>query len=339
MDQEDLDRRLLEVSSKERSRENGHEIHRLIEAGADMKSYGGRPLLELARNKYTYLAEEYIYSGDFSKYMSSGNRVRMLVQGLYEIEHGEPMIFMHVVFADDRDKAHSVSYLWALRQAISEVVYAPRRHIVFSSQVEDMSKRETEGTLEAARIAKMLLENINYPVDLLADVIDVDSKSIFPQRYPLWRDDAYILTLHDIKKKDAAFFEMYMLYRTIVSSSDNELVMNLMALDNPRVLWYMADLESHADAVNRYYNWKYQSSTAKNDPHDSEIIREISNARGNNSTLKRLKQLFLGKTSWESVVPDLLKAGVSLSGDRIDNTTLENAVQLLSNRSEEKYLQ
>ena len=187
--QRGIDRQLLEAASKEKTPENGREINRLIEAGADMKSHGGRSLLELARNKYTYLAEQYIYSGDFIEYMSSGDRVRMLVQGLYEVEHDNPVVFTNVVSADSRDKAHSVSYLWALRRAISEVVYAPRRRIIFSNEAEDMSKRETEGTLEAVRMSKMLLENINYPVDWLADVIEIDSKSIFPQRYPLWRDD------------------------------------------------------------------------------------------------------------------------------------------------------
>lgn len=142
---------------------------------------------------------------------------------------------------------------------------------------------------------------------------------------------AYVLTLHAIKKKDPAFFEMYMLYRIIMSSSDNEMVMDLIALNNPRVLWYIADLESHASAVNRYYDWKYQSSTAKNDPYDAEIIREMLSNRGDENILRRLKKLLLEKTSWESVVPVLLKASVSLSGDRIDNTALENAIQSLSN--------
>lgn len=215
------------------------EVDRLLSGGVDFKADGGRALVG-ALQYYPTAVDAYIATRDFKEYIKSGNRVRKLAEGLYEhvrrasdaaVKETYVALFVKMIRYDDRDKEHSVAYLKAFRQAVMDNEYD---------------------------LADAIFREVPLSADLVADALQTDSLAIFSQ--PGYLDlnewNAYLEVMREMKKKDAEFFHAYVSYRILNYSSEQELLANLVAADDPELMWLVGDVP--VVVMMRYVMWKYR---------------------------------------------------------------------------------
>ena len=176
--------------------------------------------------------EAYISTADFKKYIQDGDRVKELVKGLYQhvMRTHDTSLFVRMIRYDNRDKKSSAAYFRALRQAVLDNEY-------------DLSSS--------------IFREIDFPVDLVADALQADSPVIFsePGYFDPKEWNAWAMMIQDIKKKDPTFGQAFAAYQVMRSSNQQELIANIIAADDPEVLWLIQDLPE--DVLMQYILWKY----------------------------------------------------------------------------------
>jgi len=197
----------------------------------------------------------YVNSPAFPAYMESGNRVRALVEAIYQSINADMMAL--VIRRDKRDVVHSVAYLKAFRQAIGD---------------------------NRSEMALKILAETKYPFDLLADALQQDRNSVNILRRKE-KSCAYLSVMkqferlcHNTKKRvDAAFFDDFCAYMIVSYTSGNDLVSNLVAADSPRFLMYVADLDSDfgVRVLNEYIRRKYEDERENIEEDNADLIRAV----------------------------------------------------------------
>lgn len=224
-------------------------MNRLLRFGnVDFGADDGQ-ILVTALQYYPSIVDAYISTGDFKEYIKSGNRVRNLADALYEHVRRTKNtdLFTRMIRYDNRDKQHSVAYLKAFRQAVMDNEYD---------------------------LADAIFREVPLSVDLVADVLQIDSPAVFSQ--PGYLDlkewNAYLVAMQEMKEKDAEFFAAYVSYRILNYSSDQELLANLVAADDPELLWLVGDVP--AKVLLDYVTWKYSEPSLENTP--AQIVSLVS---------------------------------------------------------------
>jgi len=222
------------------------EVDRLLSGGVDFKADGGQALAD-ALQYYPGVVDAYISTGDFKEYIKSGNRVRKLAEALYGHVRrtGDTAkdicvaAFVKMIRYDNRDKKHSVAYLKAFRQAVMDNEYD---------------------------LADAIFREVPLQVDLVADALQIDSPAIFsqPGYLNLKEWNAYVEVMQEMKKKGAEFFQAYVSYRILNYFSNQELLANLVAADDPELLWLVGDVP--VLVMMRYIVWKYSQPREDNAP-------------------------------------------------------------------------
>lgn len=213
------------------------------------------PLVRASVNDVT----TYVGSPAFPVYMWSGNRVRALVSAVYESTNAKLMAL--IIRSDKRDVKHSVAYLKAFRQALRDNRF---------------------------EMALGILAEVEYPFDLLADVLQQDRNTV-DILSAKEKHSAYLSVMKQFEmlclpsKNDTAFFNDFCAYLIVAYTDENDLLSNLVVADSPHLLMYVADLDSDfgVRVFKEYVRWKYDDR--ENDEQDDvdliHAVGRFSNAR------------------------------------------------------------
>ena len=217
--------------------------------------------IRIQHGDYT-VVREFIGTPEYLEYIQDGAAALYFIDALYKYAKSNPdglSMLKDAARFDNRDKQHSIAWLRVFRTALVD--------------------NET-GVVET------LLREIAWPVDLLADVLEIDAVSpgvLFPsgnELVPHPREDrkAYMVALDNIKQRDPVFFEDYMVYRLITCASPTDLLASMIALDEPKYLFYVVDendvrkIPFDVRMLQEYIIWKYQVKETPNPDQDAVTI-------------------------------------------------------------------
>ena len=205
---------------------------------------------------------EFIGTPEYLEHIQDGTAALYFIDALYKYAKNNPdglSMLKNAVRLDNRDKQHSIAWLRVFRTALVD--------------------NETD-------IVETLIREIAWPVDMLADVLETDAVEpgrIFPSgnelvSHPYVDRKAYMVALDDIKLRDPAFFEDYMIYRLITCASPTDLLASMIALDEPEYLFYVVDRDDvykvpfDVRMLQEYIIWKYEVKETPNPDKDAVTI-------------------------------------------------------------------
>ena len=261
----------------------------------------------------------YVNSPAFPTYMDNGDRVRDLVAALQQSNDVEIMAL--VIGRDQRDVTHSVSYLKAFRQSLRD---------------------------NRSDMALMILAVVNYPLDLLADVLQIDRNSVDILSA---KDCAYLDVMRAFERRDIelqsewvnTFFVDFIAYMIIAYTDENDLLSNLIALDSPVILMYIADFDgdSGVRVFKEYARWKYNHG--ENDEEDSAYLIQAV-GRFSMERRKEVMEYLSSTVNDATVVPNkILQSMLGLRGswrrteeeESVRNQTLQSCRRVMLETNKE----
>ena len=246
--------RLLSALGK---RNNIPVVEELMHGGA---SLADPEVLTAALTHYSGLVSSFVSSPQFSEYVLAGNNLPTLLDALYNITSNARGIdtILQIIKQDQRDKQHSVSYLWIFRRALRDG--------------NDFLVRD-------------IIKEVGYPADVLADVIDMDiavfHSDAFVEDYARPDRSTYYTVLEEIQNQDIweekfehMFSHDYILYRVLIYTSVTELLADLFVLDDAAALWYVRNLTG--DIVNSYIdNTQYLGNGDMSSDNVMKLVRML----------------------------------------------------------------
>ena len=225
------------------------DVDRLLAEGVDFKADGGLSLVA-ALQHHTHIVEEYISTADYKEYIQDTDCLNQLVTGLYQhvLRTRNTSVFLRMIQYDNRDKKSSAAYFRALRQAIVD---------------------------NQCDLASGIFREIDFPVDLVADALQADSPVIFsePGYFDTAQQNAWTVMIREIKQKNSTFGRAFAAYRVLNSCSQQELLANVIAADDPGVLWLIQDIP--VETVMAYIVWKYSDDEGNTVDQLSQLTTAI----------------------------------------------------------------
>ena len=247
-------------------------------------------------------ANTYIDSPAFPVYMENGDRAKALIESVYDTRNSDLM--SKVISRDRRDIQHSVSYLRSFRRAVVD---------------------------NYAEMALTILRQINYPLDLLADVLQADRRAIGGAT-PATNRTAYLAVMKEFKDRsmkqelkpgaykpegrDHIFFYDFVTYLIITWWNSSELMANLIAADSPEFLGDVLHLNKHIMMM--YLEWKYSPARVNdNSQHDYVLLMEAI-GRLHESERQRPLQFLEREMATEKTDHEGFREGVKLARQKWD---------------------